>query len=233
MPPPEVWGPAVWNLFHTLIEHVNENIYTKIYIQFVFFIQQICKFLPCPECSFDATRYLTKVNLTNNKTKLELKNSLYIFHNYVNAKKRKPLFNYGNINIYKKYKLVQVVNNFITNYNTKGNMKLLTESFQRSLVLKNFKNWLVANIKAFIPLIEIPKDIKIDTQVEVENTQVEVDNTQVELDNTQVELDNTQVELDNTQVELDNTQVEVENTQVEVDNTQVEVENTELVVETN
>ena len=25
MPPPEVWGPAVWNLFHTLCEQLNEK----------------------------------------------------------------------------------------------------------------------------------------------------------------------------------------------------------------
>lgn len=166
MPPPEVWGPAVWTLFHTLIEHLNEEAYPKIYQYLVLHIQRICKFLPCPECSQDATRYLTKVNLNNNKTKLELKNALYLFHNYVNAKKRKRLFNYANINIYQKYKVIPVVNNFLLNYNTKGNMKLLTESFQRSFVLNEFKKWLSGNIRVFMPTIEIPKSI-----INVENTE--------------------------------------------------------------
>ena len=39
MPSLEVWGPAVWNLFHTLIEQLNEDAYQVIapqmYAQFV------------------------------------------------------------------------------------------------------------------------------------------------------------------------------------------------------
>jgi hypothetical protein len=67
----------------------------------------------------------------------------------VNAKKRKPLFNYGNINIYQNLNIANVFNNFVPVYNTKGNMKLLTESFQRSLVVKDLRRWLMANHQSF------------------------------------------------------------------------------------
>ena len=102
MSPPEVWGPPIWNLFHTLIEKVNENAYPYISRQLFNIIVRICKFLPCPECSNDATLFLAKLKIENLKTKHDLKNTFYLFHNYVNAKKRKPLFNYANINIYKR-----------------------------------------------------------------------------------------------------------------------------------
>lgn len=151
MSPPSVWGPCVWKLFHTLVERLNEDAYPFVYRSLIYHITRICQNLPCPECASHATKYLTKVNLADNKTKLELKNALYLFHNYVNAKKKKPLFNYANIDIYKSSKLSTVVNNFFIHYNTKGNMKLLTESFQRQLVLKEFKKWLILNIKAFYP----------------------------------------------------------------------------------
>lgn len=150
MSPPEVWGPAIWNLFHTLIERVNENAYPKVSKPLFNIIVRICKFLPCPECSNDASLFLSKLNIMNIKTKQELKNTFYLFHNYVNAKKRKPLFNYANMNIYKKYKLLQVINNFILAYNTKGNMKLLAESFQRQLIIKDFKSWFSSFFWAFI-----------------------------------------------------------------------------------
>ena len=51
-----------------------------------------------------------------------------------------------------KYKYIPIsvaFNNFAKVYNTKGNMKMLTESFQRQLLIKDFKNWLIKNIRCF------------------------------------------------------------------------------------
>jgi hypothetical protein len=174
MSPPEVWGPPIWNLFHTLIEKVNENAYPYISRQLFNIIVRICKFLPCPECSNDATLFLAKLKIENLKTKHDLKNTFYIFHNYVNAKKRKPLFNYANINIYKRYKLIQIINNFILAYNTKGNMKLLAESFQRQFIVKDFKAWFSANIMAFFPPANPPTNNIADSKVEDVETEITV-----------------------------------------------------------
>ena len=168
MSPPEVWGPAVWRLFHTLAEKINEDAYPHLGNQLFVLIKRICKFLPCPECSIDATKFLAKTNIQDLKTKLEFKNMLYIFHNYVNVKKRKKLFNYANINTYKNYKLIPIFNNFIIHYNTKGNMKLIAESFQRQFVIKDFKTWLMNNIRAFIPPPVIHLPVKQEPVVEPE-----------------------------------------------------------------
>ena len=174
MSPPEVWGPAVWNLFHTLIEKVNEQAYPYISRQLFRIFVRICKFLPCPECSNDSSMFLAKIKIENLKTKNDLKNTFYLFHNYVNAKKRKPLFNYSNMSVYKGYKLIQIVNNFIISYNTKGNMKLLAESFQRQIVVKDFKNWFTSNIRAFFPQINPPpaNNINVKDTEESEETAV-------------------------------------------------------------
>ena len=150
MSPPEVWGPAVWTLFHTLAEKIDENAYPHLINSVFNIIVRICRFLPCPECAKEASSFLAKINIKNYKTKLEFKNMLYLFHNYVNAKKRKPLFDYTYINNYKNLNLIYVIKNFISKYNTKGNMKLLTESFQRSILIKDFINWFKANASAFI-----------------------------------------------------------------------------------
>jgi hypothetical protein len=151
MSPPEVWGPAIWTLFHTISEKINENAYPYVIHSMFTIICRICNFLPCPDCSRHATSFLAKINIRDYKTKNEFKNMIYLFHNSVNAKKRKPLFNYANMNKYTKLNLQIVINNFIANYNTKGNMKLLTESFQRTIVIKDFINWFRFNSKAFLP----------------------------------------------------------------------------------
>jgi hypothetical protein len=151
MSPPEVWGPAIWTLFHTISEKINENAYPYVVHSMFIIIRRICSFLPCPDCSRHASSFLAKINIRDYKTKNEFKNMIYLFHNSVNAKKRKPLFNYANMNKYTKLNLQIVINNFIANYNTKGNMKLLTESFQRTIVIKDFINWFKFNSKAFLP----------------------------------------------------------------------------------
>jgi hypothetical protein len=167
MSPPEVWGPPVWTLFHTLIEQLNDNAYPHLINSMFGMITRICQFLPCPECSKDATNFLAKIKLKDYKTKIEFKQMLYLFHNWVNAKKRKPLYNYINMNKYSNLNLKYVVQNFIVNYNTKGNMKLLAESFQRKLIVKDFLNWLKYNIIAFVK----PKIQEITTQMNNNNNE--------------------------------------------------------------
>ena len=150
----ELWGPSVWNLFHVLIHRLNDDAYSQIAPSMFSFFVRICKFLPCPDCAADANMFLAKCNVINNKP--EFKNLFYLFHNRVNAKTRKPLFNYANINQYENYKLIPVVNNFLITYKTKGNMKMLSESFQRSLVTKDFIQWFSQISFAFIKKIPIP-----------------------------------------------------------------------------
>ena len=63
MSPPEVWGPAVWTLFHTLIAKIDERAYPYISPQLFYMIVRICRFLPCPECSTDASNFLAKIKI--------------------------------------------------------------------------------------------------------------------------------------------------------------------------
>lgn len=149
MPPPEIWGPPTWTLLHTIVEKIHEDEFNKLMPQMVGLIKRICAYLPCPDCSQHATQFLAKLKPEQISTKTDLKNTMYLFHNMVNARKRKPLFNYANINKYQKLNIVNVFNNFVAVYNTKGNMKLLTESFQRALIIKDLKRWLMNNHDSF------------------------------------------------------------------------------------
>lgn len=169
MSPPEVWGPAIWTLFHTLIEKMNQDQYQVVIPSMFMMIVQICKYLPCPDCSKDASQFLAKIRLTDYKTKTDFKNMMYLFHNYVNAKKRKPLYNYAYMDKYANLNLPTVINNFIVNYNTKGNMKLLAESFQRGFVIKQFISWIHKYKYAFVPP-------KIETTVADVNNNVNQEN---------------------------------------------------------
>jgi hypothetical protein len=152
MSPPDVWGPPIWTLFHTLAAKMNPTAYPWMVHSTFAMIRQICKYLPCPECSHDATMFLNKIDINKYKTKEDFKMLLYLFHNYVNVKKRKPLFPFSNISKYETFYLNGVVNRFIQNYHTKGNMRLLTESFQRAFVIRQFIYWYKTNYLAFVTI---------------------------------------------------------------------------------
>ena len=149
MSPPEVWGPPIWTFFHTLAEKINEDYFLNIKNSLFHVIKRICKFLPCPDCSQHATNFLAKININKINSKLDFKNMLYVFHNTVNKRKKKLLFSYAKLDIYKNYNIGSVFNHFISVYNTNGNMNLIAESFQRSLLINDLKKWLLNNHSFF------------------------------------------------------------------------------------
>jgi hypothetical protein len=87
-----------------------------------------------------------------------------IFHNVVNRRKDKSPFNPLNLtNIYGSKNVTTEFNNFVSVFHTKGNMKLLAETFQRKLVLADFRKWFVNNIQFFMSPMQQPILIMDDT----------------------------------------------------------------------
>jgi hypothetical protein len=149
MSPPEIWGPATWTLFHTLAEHMNDE---SIIPQLFNNIKQICMFLPCPECSKDATIMLNQIDINKIKTKQGFIDLLFVFHNMVNKKKYKRMpVNYAEIQSkYANQDLLNVFTTFLTAYNTTGNFKLMAEENQRKMIRANFGKWLFENRRFFV-----------------------------------------------------------------------------------
>ncbi len=192
MPTPEIWGPAVWTLFHTLAEKIHEEafVFPKVKQSLFATIVSICKYLPCPECSTDASRIMSAVKPAEYANKTAFKNMLYLFHNRVNAKKRKRLFNYAFMRKYESANIPQVIFTFIQTYNTRGNMKLLAESFQRKFVVQNFVTWfrthaglfrerpapaLLSSSVAAVKAADVIADVDVKDATETMDVSVDVD----------------------------------------------------------
>ena len=139
------WGPAVWLLFHTMVEKIKEPDNTRLCRELFYQIKNICKFLPCPDCASHATTNLANVNISRINSKTDLKQILFMFHNSVNIRKKKALFIIGELEKYTRANLSAVIYNFKMNYNSARNMKLMSETFQRSLVISQFNQWLNIN----------------------------------------------------------------------------------------
>jgi hypothetical protein len=148
---PNKWGPPVWTFFHTLAEKIKEDNFNNIFPSLFSFIQRICRVLPCPECSQHATQFLSKVNPNGIKNKSDFKNLLHFFHNTVNKRKNKSVFDINEVSLkYSNNNIMITYINFVNVFNTRGNMKLLADTFQRKLVLNDFRKWLQVNLKSFV-----------------------------------------------------------------------------------
>jgi hypothetical protein len=146
---PSQWGPPTWIFIHTLAEKIKDDRFDIIGKQVLLNIIEICKNLPCPECSDHAKKFWAKVNVNKVNTKQDLINLLYVFHNSVNVRKHSRPFKYADLQYYKTLNLVDTFNNFARNFHTKGNMAQLSESFHRTRLLNSLKRWLMSNIQHF------------------------------------------------------------------------------------
>lgn len=146
---PSQWGPPTWIFIHTLAEKIKDDRFDVIGKQVILNIIEICKNLPCPECSDHAKQFWAKVNINKVTTKQDLINLLFVFHNSVNVRKHSRPFKHSDLKYYQTLNLIDTFNNFAKNFHTKGNMAQLTESFHRTRLLSSLKRWLMANIQHF------------------------------------------------------------------------------------
>jgi hypothetical protein len=146
---PSSWGPSTWIFMHTLAAKIKESSFSLIGPNLILVLIKICNNLPCPECSQHARQFWSKVKTANIKNKTDLINLLYVFHNIVNKRKQLPPYKYENINIYNTRNLIETYNSFSRNFNTRGNMNLINESFHRNIMLSSLRTWMMTNIQHF------------------------------------------------------------------------------------
>lgn len=185
MPTIDQWGPATWIFFHTIAGKLKPNSFPIIGKQVLQLIIEISGNLPCPECAGHARAFFLKMNQRTIQTNQHLKNMLYTFHNIVNARLKKPLFNYERLDkTYEKYHLIHVYNNFVKNYHTKGNMQMLADSFQRQRILASLQQWFRRNLQHFQILPIIPKPIMqgVKDEPKPENNQIVKNNVKMDDD---------------------------------------------------
>ena len=144
-----LWGNAVWSLFHTFAEKVDERAYAVYYISCLDMFKKICKYLPCPVCTMHANAYLNSIRSDDVNTKSKLRKMFLHFHNIVNYRLGKPQFKEENLIMYQRKNLASVIHNFVQTYAKKYNSQLLagrmpTRNMRRNIaasVLKWFRKF--------------------------------------------------------------------------------------------
>ena len=140
----KTWGPHIWNFLHCFCEKINEAFFINNKNMIFVFLNNILFNLPCPICSNDSRIQFGKVNINIIKTKEDLKNLIFYYHNYVNKKLKKNVKGINILNVYKNYNIHKCYNNFRLVYFKKYNFKL--NIYSRMLINKDkeqnyVKNW--------------------------------------------------------------------------------------------
>lgn len=96
------WSIPTWYLFHGIAEKIDEQYYKENYFKVFQLFIIICNNLPCPMCRKEASTKINKINVHNINTKEKLKLFWFNFHNDVNVRLGKRLFNMEEMKKYEK-----------------------------------------------------------------------------------------------------------------------------------
>lgn len=147
------WGEPTWFLFHTLAEKVKEENFAQIRSELFDVIKTICMNLPCPDCAGHATKYMKGVDFSTIKTKQDLKDMLFSFHNTVNKRKGYEQFAYEELGAkYSAAVTKNIIYNFMTYFQDKHfSIRMIADDFHRGRLVSKLKIWFNDNIKYFEP----------------------------------------------------------------------------------
>jgi len=143
------WEHATWNFLHCFVQNIKEHEFPNVCDDMVEHIISILSNLPCPDCSYHAIEFMSKVNYKNIKCKNDVITIIYELHNSVNKRLRKPNYPKNSLVKYSNMDFRIVCRLFIYHFNTKGNMKLLSQDFQRQQFINKLKMWLNNHINKF------------------------------------------------------------------------------------
>lgn len=138
------WANPTWFFFHSLIEKIHPDHYLIIKDEVMAHIKKICSMLPCPDCAEHATHFMNKTRAPS--TKEECKKMLFYFHNVVNVRLQKPLYNYDGLTMYQRVNLTVCYKLFREQFTKKtNNPKMFLDSMSRTKYIHDLDIWLQKN----------------------------------------------------------------------------------------
>ena len=138
------WGPSIWIFLHALIAKMNPRHYLQVKDELLYHVKQICTVLPCPECALHATNYMKSIKSI--PTKELFSQMLFVFHNSVNFRTQKQVFQYTDMSKYKNLNVNLLYANFFRVMSHRiSNPKMMLESLNRNKIMKEFDTWMKKN----------------------------------------------------------------------------------------
>jgi hypothetical protein len=147
------WGEPVWFILHTLSYKIKDDSFTLLRTELLKHIYTICTNLPCPDCSNHAKTYLGGINFNNIRTKSDLINMLFEFHNSVN--RRKGMVEFPREQFDSKYASANteaMMAYFIRAFMDKhASPRMISDDMYRARLTHSIKSWFISNKFHFDP----------------------------------------------------------------------------------
>jgi hypothetical protein len=95
------WGSITWILLHSILDiNISNEQFKIIKNELYSLIKNICITSPLQSAKELFIIYFKNINLGKIISVIQLKNVLFLFHNFINSKINKPLFPYNKLSIY-------------------------------------------------------------------------------------------------------------------------------------
>jgi hypothetical protein len=143
-----VWGPATWYVLHCMVLKLNDNAPPPVLEKVKVMISRIAANLPCPTCSSHATSYLKQNNFSKVQTLPELRMFMFVFHNKVNERLKKPTLTYEeHVTLYNSMMLSMVLTNMMTIYKSMNqtSVTMMLYSYHRTSMIKDVNVFFAEN----------------------------------------------------------------------------------------
>ncbi len=142
-----VWGPATWQLLHSVVLKIDDNINKEQLKELKGLISNIASNLPCPYCTQHAMSYLktNRFDLIDNI--LSLRMFIHNFHNNVNIRLKKPTMSYeDHIVLYSRTNLKMVIMNMLNIYkNMNTSVTMMLYSYYRGRLVQDINEYFYRN----------------------------------------------------------------------------------------
>lgn len=146
------WGRPIWTFFHVMAQKVKPEYFNLVIQGFLKNILLVCATLPCPICSTHASEYMRSINMNNIRTKDDLINLFYNFHNVVNQRKGYAVLQKDQIPKYETANTIAAIKSFVHAFEDKSrSIKLMADDLSRARISSQFKSWINGNIQYFDP----------------------------------------------------------------------------------
>ena len=145
------WGEPTWFLFHTLAEKIKNEYFNEFKQELLNNILAICGVLPCPICAQHAVEYMRRIQPNSIRTKQDLKDLLFQFHNEVNKRKGVVSFSRDELNDkYSKANTANIIQYFVSVFQQKSkNVSAIATDMYKMRILQLFKKWIQLHIHKF------------------------------------------------------------------------------------
>ncbi len=132
------WSHPTWHLFHGMAEQISEDFFNKNRQHVIRIYKDICCNLPCPYCRNHAKLYIRSHKIEKIKSKKELKDFFFEFHNSVNARTSGKREDENILNRYKMMNVEVALHLFMQNF------------FRPYYVAHDFGSWRKSGLETYL-----------------------------------------------------------------------------------